>query len=53
VAEDGKPYREWCVPAVVINARAVVTLMTDDELERMGSNIWRGYLDPPEWFGRS
>jgi hypothetical protein len=39
-------YREWCVAAALINEQASVTLMTDDELEGMGSNIWRGYLDP-------
>ncbi|WP_064423118.1 hypothetical protein [Mycobacterium sp. GA-1285] len=26
VIEDGKPYREWCVPAALINAQATVTL---------------------------
>lgn len=51
VIEDGKPYREWCVPAALINAHATVTLMTDDELERLGATIWRGYLDPPFWIG--
>ena len=51
VIEDGKPYREWCVPAALINAHATVTLMTDDELERLGATTWRGYLDPPPWIG--
>jgi len=46
VIEYGKPYREWCVPAVLINTLATVTLMSDDELERMGATIRRGYLDP-------
>ncbi len=49
--EDGKPYREWCVPAALINTHATVTLMTDRELEHMGATIWRGYLDPPPWIG--
>ena len=49
IIEDGKPYREWCVPAALINKRSTVTLMTDDELEDIGAIIWRGYLDPPPW----
>ena len=49
IVEDGKPYREWCVPAALINTHAAVTLMSDDKLDRMGAGIWRGYLntDPP------
>ena len=39
-------YREWRVPAALINEHATVTLMTDDELWDMGVNIWRGYDDP-------
>ena len=27
VVEEHKPYREWCVPAALINARTSVTLM--------------------------
>lgn len=46
---EGKPYREWCVPAALVNERATVSLLTDEELDRMGSGIWRGYLDPPPW----
>jgi hypothetical protein len=30
VIEDGKPYREWCVPAALINTHATVTLMATD-----------------------
>jgi len=45
--EEGKTYREWCVPAALINEHATVTLMSDDELDRMWATIWRGYLDPP------
>jgi hypothetical protein len=47
VIEDLKPYREWCIPAEVINTHATVTLLGDDELEDLGAIIWRGYLDPP------
>lgn len=28
--EEHKPYREWCVPAALINTRATVTLMADE-----------------------
>jgi hypothetical protein len=28
--EEGKPYREWCIPAALINDRATVTLMADE-----------------------
>lgn len=31
--EEHKPYREWCVPAALINTRAAVTPMTDDDLD--------------------
>ena len=31
VIEDGKPYREWCVPAALVNERAAVRLMSEDE----------------------
>lgn len=33
VVEAGKPYREWCVPAMLINDRATVTLMDDEACE--------------------
>jgi hypothetical protein len=29
VAEDGKPYREWCVPAAMVNELAAVRLLPD------------------------
>ena len=32
VIEEGKPYREWCVPAALINDRATVTLVDVDLL---------------------
>lgn len=31
--EDGKTYREWCVPAALVNDHAKVVLMTDEMLE--------------------
>jgi hypothetical protein len=42
-------YRERIVPADLINTRATVTLLTDEELERMGVPIWRDMDDVPEW----
>ena len=29
--EEHKPYREWCVPAALINTHATVTLMSDED----------------------
>jgi hypothetical protein len=31
VTGAGKPYREWMVPAALINGRATVTLLNEDE----------------------
>lgn len=31
VVEEQKPYREWCVPAALINTHATVTLMSDED----------------------
>ena len=36
VIEDGKPYREWCAPAELVNGNAVVVLLTQDELDEIG-----------------
>lgn len=47
VIEEGKPYREWCVPADLINTHGTVTLLSDHELDRIAAPTWRGYLDPP------
>ena len=30
--EDGKPYREWRIPAEVINRRGVVSRVEDDQV---------------------
>jgi hypothetical protein len=35
LVEEHKPYREWCVPAALINARASVTLMSDDDVDEL------------------
>ncbi|WP_131811902.1 hypothetical protein [Mycobacterium mantenii] len=47
VIEEGKPYREWCVPAELINARATVTLLSDHELDRIAAAMRSGYRDVP------
>ena len=49
--EDGKPYREWCVPAALINDHAKVTLMTEDDIDELGVTIEGGDLDQPAWNG--
>jgi hypothetical protein len=33
VIEEHKPYREWCVPAVLINTHTAVTLMNEDGVD--------------------
>lgn len=37
--EDRKPYREFCVPAVVVNQRAVVSVYVEDD-------EWMGIPEP-------
>jgi hypothetical protein len=31
--EEGKPYREWLIPAALINARMSVRLVDEEEIE--------------------
>ena len=31
IVEEGKTYREWCMPAAVINRDAIVRLVSEDE----------------------
>lgn len=31
--EDGKPYREWCVPAAIVNTHGQVHQIDDEESE--------------------
>ncbi|MFG1931319.1 hypothetical protein ACGFK1_11760 [Mycobacterium sp. NPDC048908] len=40
VIEEHKPYREWCVPAAIINAHATVTRMSDDEVDEVRWARW-------------
>jgi hypothetical protein len=28
--EEGKPYREWLIPALLINSRAIVRIISED-----------------------
>lgn len=34
IVEEGKDYREWCVPADLINSQAAVRLLNEDEAEQ-------------------
>jgi hypothetical protein len=38
--EDQKPYREWCVPARLINERGNVTLLTQEQLDDLARERW-------------
>jgi hypothetical protein len=40
LVEEHKPYREWCVPAALINQRGTVTLMSEDEVEELAGQRW-------------
>lgn len=43
VIEEGKPYREWCVPATTLN-QAIVWRATDPEVEVLEQHNWRDCL---------
>jgi hypothetical protein len=32
VVEEGKPYREWCIPAGMINSEAAVSIVPEENL---------------------
>jgi hypothetical protein len=52
LVEEGKTYREWCVPAALINDHAEVTLLTDDvlEAERLLDALRDSMAPPfPQW----
>jgi hypothetical protein len=38
--DESNLYREWCVPAALINALASVTLMTDDDVDELAGERW-------------
>src|SRR5215211_5107062 len=39
LVEDGKPYREWCVPAEILNSSASVRRSTQVEEDALGSDV--------------
>lgn len=51
VLEEHKGYREWCVPAEIINTRATVTLLSQEEVDEIEDRLWRErHQDgPPDW----
>ena len=40
LVEEHKPYREWCVPAALINERATVTLLSQDDVDEIDYARW-------------
>lgn len=40
IIEDGMPQWEWCVPADLINRRAKVRLLSEDEADAAGLRRW-------------
>ena len=46
LVEEHKPYREWCVLAALINARASVTLMSSDDVDELAREQWLDRLGP-------
>jgi hypothetical protein len=51
IVEDWKPYREWCVPAALINNRATVTLLSEEEVDELEDRLFRERFPdgPPRW----
>ena len=51
VIEEHKGYREWCVPAEIINTRATVTLLSQEEVEELEDRLFRERFPdgPPSW----
>ena len=45
IVEAGKPYREWCIPAVVLNQGAVRRLTEEERFMFDSTNAWNEY--PP------
>ena len=38
--DESNLYREWSVPAALINALASVTLMSDDDVDELAGERW-------------
>ena len=41
--DESNLYREWSVPAALINARASVTLMSSDDVDELAAARWRDH----------
>jgi hypothetical protein len=42
IVEEGHPAWEWCIPAQVLNTRATVRLLTQDEVDAVKMSSWGG-----------
>jgi hypothetical protein len=49
--EPMNAYREWCVPAALINTHAAVTLLNEEEVEELEDRLFRERFPdgPPSW----
>jgi hypothetical protein len=49
--EPMNAYREWCVPAALINTHAAVTLLSEEEVEELEDRRFRARFPdgPPDW----
>lgn len=49
--EHMSTYREWCVPAALINTHAAVTLLSEEEVEELGDRLFRERFPDglPDW----
>ncbi len=45
IIEDAQPYREWCVPANLINTQGTLTLLSQDEVDSL---IMQRFLEARE-----
>lgn len=42
LVEDGKPYREWCIPSQLLNEHGSVRLLNREEVEELEASRWLG-----------
>jgi hypothetical protein len=49
--EHMSTFREWCVPAALINTHAAVTLLSEEEVEELEDRLFRERFPdgPPSW----
>ena len=45
--EDEKPYREWCLPAALVNAHGTVRVVDDDDATVLRCEAWRSLIPDP------